>query len=89
MTSNNYKFADVEIPRVKYNDEEREVWKYCYTGLKKLFKSNACSEFNWSINEFEKHIGYKEDVVPQINDISEYLKSKTGWRLKPVGGLLT
>ncbi len=38
----------------------------------------------------EKYVeGFNEKTIPQLQPISEYLKSRTGWRLKPVGGLLT
>ena len=33
--------------------------------------------------------GFGEKTIPQLDSISKYLHSKTGWRLKPVGGLLT
>lgn len=78
------------IPRVNYNQDEKAVWKFCYDHLKGLFKTNACKEFNWTINEFEKNVpGFRADDIPQLEDISNFLRSKTGWRLKPVGGLLT
>ena len=78
-----------EIPCVKYNETENQVWKFCYENLKELFKTNACKEFNWTIREFEEEIGFRHDQIPQLEDISAFLKQKTGWRLKPVGGLLT
>ena len=46
-------------------------------------------EFNWTINEFQKNIGLCETEIPQLETISAFLKEATGWRLKPVGGLLT
>lgn len=85
----NYKVADKTIPIIEYTDQERATWNFCYSKLEKLFKTNACEEFNWTIDQFKKHVGLKADRIPQLNDISEFLKSKTGWRLKPVGGLLT
>ena len=38
----------------------------------------------------EKNIkGFSENDIPQLEAISSFLTEKTGWRLKPVGGLLT
>ena len=54
-----------------------------------MFKTNACKEFNWTIDEFKKEIGLNGDEIPQLETISQFLQSRTGWRLKPVGGLLT
>lgn len=54
-----------------------------------MFKTNACEEFNWTIDEFEKEVGLNENSILQLEPISQFLQSRTGWRLKPVGGLLT
>lgn len=83
-----YKVGEA-IPRLTYTQTEKDVWKFCYDGLKDLFKTNACQEFNWTINEFEKEVGFRNDEIPQLEDISQFLQNRTGWRLKPVGGLLT
>ena len=83
-----YKVGD-PIPRLDYTEEEDRVWKFCYERLIDMFKTNACEEFNWSINEFQKEIGLNANQIPQLEDISAFLIQKTGWRLKPVGGLLT
>ena len=78
-----------EIPRLTYTETENEVWSFCYKNLIDLYKSNACDEFNWSMAEFQKEVGFCAEKIPQLEDISAFLKSRTGWRLKPVGGLLT
>lgn len=54
-----------------------------------MFETHACKEFNWTIDAFQKDIGLRNDDIIQLETISSYLKEKTGWRLKPVGGLLT
>lgn len=36
----------------------------------------------------DKVPGWNGEAIPQLDDISKYLRSRTGWRLKPVGGLL-
>lgn len=84
-----YLMDDKEIPRIEYTDVEKGVWKHCYSNLKRLFQTNACKEFKWTIDQFEKHVGFNENEIPQLDPISQFLRSQTGWRLKPVGGLLT
>ena len=77
------------IATVDYNQTEKDVWAFCYKNLIDRFRTNACEEFNWTINEFQKNIGLCETEIPQLETISAFLKEATGWRLKPVGGLLT
>lgn len=85
----NYKMSDREIPRIEYTKDEQWVWNYCFSRLKVLLKANACKEYNWAIDQFEKHVGFTVDNIPQLDDISKFLEQHTGFRLRPVGGLLT
>jgi phenylalanine-4-hydroxylase len=84
-----YMMNDSEIPRVEYTPQELDVWSHVYPKLKKLYVGGACAEYNDALDKFEKNCGYAIDNIPQLEDISAYLKSKTGWRLRPVGGLLS
>ena len=85
----NYKLTDGPIPRIEYTKDENWVWSYCYARLNELYQKRACKEYLYNLDQFEKKIGFSPDRVPQLEDISQFLMKETGWRLKPVGGLLT
>ena len=85
-----YNINDESIPSIKYSEEEIGVWKHCYPKLKKLLLTNACDETNQIMELMEKNVeGFTPHTIPQLDPISKYLQGETGWRLKPVGGLLT
>jgi phenylalanine-4-hydroxylase len=55
-----------------------------------LLQTHACDETNKTILEMERNVpGFSMTEIPQLEDISQFLIEKTGWRMKPVGGLLT
>ena len=68
-----------EIPRVNYTKDEISTWRTIYTNLKNLFPTHACKEFNRVLPLLEQHCGYSEDNIPQLEDVSNYLKSKHFW----------
>jgi len=85
-----YSVNDDSIPDVEYTSDEIGVWKHCYPKLKRLLRTNACEETNKTIEMMEKHVeGFSADTIPQLDPISKFLEGETGWRLKPVGGLLS
>ena len=85
-----YKMSDTVIPGVDYTDDETGVWRHCYPKIKKLLLQNGCSHTNRTIVEMEESVpSFNEQSIPQLDDISKFLQQKTGWRLKPVGGLLS
>lgn len=78
------------ISRIDYIDTEIATWKFCFDKLTTMFPTYACKEFNQCIDSFRKNVkGFSSDSIPQLEDISQFLIAETGWRLKPVGGLLT
>merc|ERR1711862_650452 len=77
------------IPEVKYTDKEKATWRAVYSYLKRLYKTHACYEHNHVFPLLEENCGYSEDNVPQLQHVSDFLKSVTGFQLRPVAGLLS
>jgi phenylalanine-4-hydroxylase len=83
-----FTFSD-KIPRIEYTPEEIATWGAVYTKLQDLHADYACSEYLESLSLLEQHCGYSKDNIPQAEDISSFLLSRTGFRLRPVTGLLS
>jgi tyrosine 3-monooxygenase len=46
-----------------------------------------CDIYLKNMRDLEKNLGFSS-AIPRINDLSKYLKEKTGFQLKPVGGMI-
>jgi len=77
------------LPLVIYTEDEIKTWGIIFNNLKDLFKTNACKEFNDVFPLLEKHCGYTENNIPQLREVSTFLQRTTGFRLRPVAGLLS
>ncbi len=65
------------IPRVEYTEEEVEAWGKVFRQLTQLYPTHACREHNHIFPLLVENCGYREDNIPQLQDISDFLKGES------------
>ena len=70
---------------VEYTTTEKETWATVFGQLTSLYPTHACPEFNAVVGD----LGYSANRIPQLADVSRFLKGRTGFSLQPVAGLVS
>ncbi|XP_067110254.1 tyrosine hydroxylase 2 [Osmerus mordax] len=84
----NYKQGD-PLPTVEYTPEEVATWREVYRTLHDIYPSLACRQFLEGLQQLERECGYGENRIPQLREVSAFLKGSTGFQLRPAAGLLS
>lgn len=69
----NYKHGE-KLPYVEYTEEEIKTWGIVFDNLTKLYKTHACREHNHVFPLLIDNCGYREDNIPQLEDVSNFLR---------------
>ena len=76
------------IPEVRYSAQEEATWRTVYNDLRDRHALYACGEYQQIVQELEELGVYSGERIPQAATVSAFLTSRTGFRLRPVAGLL-
>ncbi|KAM9366659.1 tryptophan 5-hydroxylase 1-like [Symphorus nematophorus] len=77
------------IPRIDFTTEEVRTWGVVFRELNKLYHSHACKEYLKNLPLLTKYCNYSEDNIPQLEDVSHFLKERSGFTIRPVAGYLS
>ncbi|XP_072529879.1 tryptophan 5-hydroxylase 1a [Salminus brasiliensis] len=77
------------IPRIEFTEEEVKTWGVVFRELNKLYPSHACREYLKNLPLLTKYCEYREDNIPQLEDVSRFLRERTGFTIRPVAGYLS
>ncbi|KRZ45464.1 Tryptophan 5-hydroxylase 1 [Trichinella pseudospiralis] len=83
-----FRYGD-EIPEVEYTQEETSTWRAVYTQLKMLHQNHACKRYLRNFSKLEQQRLFSKEKVPQLQDVSKFLKDCTGFEIYPVEGYLS
>ncbi|KAJ8391345.1 hypothetical protein AAFF_G00089750 [Aldrovandia affinis] len=83
-----YKHGD-PIPRIQFTEEEVQTWGVVFRELSKLYPTHACREYVKNLPLLSELCDCREDNIPQLEDVSQFLKERTGFTIRPVAGYLS
>lgn len=73
------------IPRIEFTEEELKTWGVVYRELNKLYPTHACREYLKNLPLLSKYCEFREDNIPQLEDVSRFLKGRIGLGFLQIG----
>ncbi|CAH1389124.1 unnamed protein product [Nezara viridula] len=83
-----YKYGD-PIPKIDYTPEETSTWTAVFNTVMELMPKHFCREYQAAFAKLQNEGIFRPDRIPQLEEMSAFLKKHTGFTLRPAAGLLT
>ena len=74
---------------MEYTPEEIRTWGEVYRKVVELLPGRASNTHRKALEVMMKECGFAEDNIPQMEDVSNFLKKTSGFSLRPAAGLVT
>ncbi|KAF0848427.1 phenylalanine 4-monooxygenase [Nocardia caishijiensis] len=72
------------VPHIDYTDDEQQVWRIASAELARKHEAYACRE----VREAAARLALPHEHIPQLDEVSRYLRPLTGFRYVPAAGLV-
>ncbi|XP_050420277.1 tyrosine 3-monooxygenase isoform X1 [Adelges cooleyi] len=83
-----YKYGD-SIPQIDYTADELSTWSAVFNTVLDLMPKHFCMEYRNAFKLLQDDKIFTADKIPQLYEMSDFLKKHTGFTLRPAAGLLT
>lgn len=83
-----YKYGD-PIPSITYKETENATWQRVFNSVADLVPKHACKEYMTAFRKLQEADIFVPHRIPQLEDVSNFLRKNTGFTLRPAAGLLT
>ncbi|KAJ8973194.1 hypothetical protein NQ317_000649 [Molorchus minor] len=83
-----YKYGD-PVPYIEYTETENKTWNAVFTTVLDLMPKHACAEYRRVFKLLVEEGLFNATGIPQLEDMSSFMKKCTGFTLRPAAGLLT
>ncbi|GLV33710.1 pale [Carabus blaptoides fortunei] len=83
-----YKYGD-SIPFIQYSEVENKTWASVFNTVLDLMPKHACKEYRKVFAMLQDEGIFVPDRIPQLEEMSNFMKGHTGFSLRPAAGLLT
>ena len=82
-----YRHGDA-LPEVEYSPAEHATWGEIFGRLQPLHARYAARSHQETLEQLRRQTGFGPERIPQAAALSSYLQRRTGFRIRPVPGLL-
>ncbi|KAH8406815.1 hypothetical protein KR222_004227 [Zaprionus bogoriensis] len=83
-----FKYGD-PIPHINYTDVEVKTWRSVFRTVQDLAPKHACAEYRAAFQKLQDEQIFVDHRLPQLQEMSDFLRKNTGFSLRPAAGLLT
>ncbi|XP_032527183.2 tyrosine 3-monooxygenase [Danaus plexippus] len=83
-----YKYGD-PFPAITYTESENATWQRVFNTVLDLMPKHACREYKAAFGKLQAAEIFVPHRIPQLEDVSNFLRKHTGFTLRPAAGLLT